>query len=115
MNTSELLLRSREANGLKGMPQLGKRFYTNGDLIAFSSLKDRAVTEPWMPVDGIVKAGAGVAPLGNRPWPLMVALALPADELSLPAFMKRIVRRKFVIAGMGKDPGGGEVYLRTAN
>ena len=113
MNTLELLLRSREANGLKGMPQLGKRFYTNGDLIAFCSLKDGAITRPSIPVDGIVKTRAGVAPLGNRPWPLLVALTLPSDELPLPAFMKRIMRRQFMIAGMGKDAGGGEVYLKN--
>jgi cholesterol oxidase len=114
LNTLNLLLRSRAAKGgLKGMPRLGRNFGGNGDFMAYWALKDKdRDLSKSTPATGFVrkKDGSGVG--GGRPWPMIVAGAMPSpDNLPLPKFIKRLFTDGAFIAGMGADAQDGTVSL----
>ena len=114
LNTLNLLLRSREAKGgLRGMPRLGKSFGGNGDFFGYWNLKDKDNDlSKSLPITGLVKTKDGSGVGGNRPWPVILAGAMPSpDKLPLPKFVKRIFREGGFIAGVGDDGQDGTVRL----
>ena len=91
VNTLHLLLHSRDGDkGLGGMPQLGKKFGSNGDYFAYWETEAAEVDQPF-----IIEA-----PL---PCP---------DKLRLPGWVAKKLRQGTFIAGMGKDAMDGTVSLK---
>jgi cholesterol oxidase len=112
MNTLELLLRSSEAHGgFNSFGQLGRRFYANGDLAGVCTLKEGDVVSSFLPTDGLILARDDAVPLGDQPWPVMMAGAMPT-QLPLPGAIKRVMARQITFVGMGSD-NSGRAYLKN--
>ncbi len=108
LNTLHILLRSREAGGLSGMPQLGKRFGTNGDYFGYWDYNDPEVDQ----TIGLPTTG-GVRLADDPDSPMIGGGGLPAVEsYPLPGFLKRRMKRAYMIAGLGEDTMCGEVGIR---
>lgn len=107
LNTLHILLRSRESGGLSGMPMLGKRFGTNGDFFGYWDYNDPDVD---MTV-GLPTTG-GVRLADDEGSPMIGGGGLPSvDSYPLPEFIKRRMRRAYMIAGLGEDNMCGEVSV----
>lgn len=111
LNTVRLLLASRAAGGLEGMPALGRRFGGNGDFLAYWNLDDRSrdLTRGLV-AHGVLRMRTP-HPLGRgRAWPMTVDVALPSpDGCKLPRWVQRKMRHGSIIAAMGIDEQDGEV------
>lgn len=105
LNTLDLLLRSREQGGLDGMPQLGKRFGTNGDFVGYWDVNDPDVDH----TVGLPSAGA-IRLTGDTDSPMVAGGGMPSvDSYPLPGFLRRRIKRGYLIAGIGEDELCGEV------
>lgn len=110
MNTLWLLLVSRhEARGLDEMPALGRRFGTNGDLLAW-----------WSPGAEDADFGRGLPCHGGvalrddtvEDAPLVIAVgAVGVGALPIPDSLRRRLRRGLLLVAMGTDAADGEVRL----
>ncbi len=109
MNTLRILLHSRDViGGLTGMPQLGKRFGTNGDYFGIWDYNDPKVDHSiGLPTTG------GVRPRGDDTAPMIGGGGLPSvDSYPLPKALRERLKRAAFIAGLGEDELCGEVCLR---
>ncbi|MBI4693831.1 MAG: GMC family oxidoreductase [Gammaproteobacteria bacterium] len=107
INTLRILLKSRADGGLAGMPQLGKRFGTNGDYFAYWDYNDPNVEQSvGLPTTG------GVRLKGDMESPMIGGGGLPAvDKYPLPRFIRNRMKKAYMIAGLGEDKLCGEVTL----
>lgn len=107
LNTLNILLRSRAAGGLHGMPMLGRRFGTNGDYFGYWDYNEADVVQS----TGLPTTG-GVRVLDDPECPVIGGGGLPAvDSYPLPAFVRRRMKRAYMIAGLGEDTMTGTVSL----
>ncbi len=105
LNTLRILLRSRAEAGLTGMPQLGRRFGTNGDYFGYWDFNDPNVDQS----TGLPTTG-GVRLKGDRHSPMIGGGGLPSvDRYPLPRWVKNRMKRAYMIAGLGEDTLNGEV------
>lgn len=105
MNTLKLLYRSREQGGLQGMPALGSGFGANGD---FPALWQREVG------DADMSQGTpchGRFALRDYPdCPNLTSYGLNGvDQIPLPAWLKRRLRKLSFIVSMGADAANGHL------
>ena len=107
LNTLRILLQSRAAGGLSGMPQLGKRFGTNGDYFGYWDVNTAEIDQ----TVGLPTTG-GLRIKGDRTSPMIGGGGMPAvDKYPLPGFIKRRMKKGYMIAGLGEDELCGEVSL----
>ena len=111
MNTLRILLHSRDViGGLSGMPQLGKRFGTNGDYFGFWDYNEAGLDQTL----GLPTTG-GVRPRGDEHAPMIGGGGLPSvDSYPLPKRVRERLKRATFIAGLGEDDMCGTVSLRGA-
>ena len=110
MNTLRILFNSRDGvGGLEGMPNLGKRFGTNGDLFAFWDYNEPGSDlSKGLPTTGMLKLredGADAPMIGGGPVPSI-------DSFPLPGFIKNRMKRGTFIAGLGEDAMDGTVTFK---
>jgi cholesterol oxidase len=109
VNTLKLLLQSRAAGGLAGMPALGQGFGTNGDVMAFWPVNTPGANHPATGVyqqlfrhrddlAGPLFMQAGISGLAAMPWPTPV---------------RRLLQRQLFVAAMGVDAADGLVELNN--
>lgn len=114
LNTLRLLLHSRDAGKLTGMPRLGYRFGGNGDFLGYWNLDDRTrdLTRG-LPVHGLLRMKEP-DPLGaGRAWPMIADTAAPSPEgMPLPTWLKHKMIHGSLIVGMGPDTQDGVVRCR---
>jgi cholesterol oxidase len=114
LNTLRLLLHSRDAGKLTGMPSLGYRFGGNGDFLGYWNLDDRTrdLTRG-LPVHGLLRMKEP-DPLGaGRAWPMIADAAAPSPEgMPLPTWLKHKMIHGSLIVGMGPDTQDGVVRCR---
>jgi cholesterol oxidase len=111
MNTLRLLLVSRdEAHGLDGMPALGRRFGTNGDVTGWWMLNDpEADFSHGLPCHGPL----ALREPGRADDPLLVEVGLVGIEgMPMPRALRRRLRRSVMLIAMGADRADGRVRLR---
>lgn len=110
LNTLRLLLHSRDVRGgLAGMPQLGRRFGTNGDLFGFWDYNEPGTDlSRGLPTGGGVRLRDDPDPpvIGGGGWPSV-------DSYPLPQRLRERIKRGSFIAGIGEDAMDGEVSLRN--
>ena len=107
LNTLRILLHSRASGGLSGMPMLGKRFGTNGDLLGFWDYNDPEVDQ----TIGLPTSG-GVRLADDDHSPMIGGGGFPSvNSYPLPGFIKDRLRRAYMIAGLGEDAMDGEVRV----
>ncbi|MGE0338151.1 MAG: GMC oxidoreductase [Gammaproteobacteria bacterium] len=115
LNTLQILLASRAAGLLPGMPRLGERFGGNGDYLAYWNLADDARDlSVGMPARGMLRLREE-APLGpERAWPLIGEISPPPPRmLPFGGWLARKLRHGTLVAGMGADAQNGSVsYAR---
>ncbi|MEQ8663900.1 MAG: GMC oxidoreductase [Gammaproteobacteria bacterium] len=108
LNTLRLLLRSR-AHGLGGMPRLGRRFGTNGDMMGYWDYN-----EPGRELNVGLPSAGGVMLRGDEDPPITGGGGWPSvDSYPLPGFLRRRIKRASFMAGIGEDAMDGEVGLRN--
>ncbi|MEM5435854.1 GMC oxidoreductase [Paraburkholderia diazotrophica] len=110
VNTVRLLMKSRDVDrGLDGMPRLGYRFGTNGGFFGFwreNSERDLTqgtpLSEPFRVKNSRSKSAqmlrAGIQGL---------------DDIPLPMFMKKWLRKNSFIVAIGGDEGNGLMVMRN--
>lgn len=104
INTLRLLFRSRDEDGLRGMPALGTRFGGNGDFLGLWSRTDR---DPDV-FNGTPSLGRFA--LDGADTPYMVLFGLPGlDQVALPKRLIRWLSSRVPVVGMGADSGRGSV------
>lgn len=107
LNTVSLLLRSRAAGALSGMPTLGQGFGTNADVMA------------WWPVN---TAGANYPAAGvyqhlfhhrdDTQGPLFMQAGISGlDAIPMPQMVRRRLQQDLFIAAMGMDAADGTITL----
>jgi len=107
LNTLQILLRSRAAGGLSGMPQLGERFGTNGDYFGYWDYNEKNVDQ----TIGLPTTG-GVKIKGDTTSPMIGGGGLPAvNSYPLPNWLKSRMKRAYMIAGLGEDKMIGRASL----
>jgi cholesterol oxidase len=109
MNTLRILLHSRDrVGGLRGMPDLGRRFSGNGDMRGFWDLNEPGTDlSTGLPSKGgILLRGAPEprVPIGRNSLPSI-------DHLPLPKRVRERLKRGTVVSGMGIDAMDGTVRL----
>lgn len=111
LNTLRILLASRAAGDLSGMPQLGERFGGNGDFFGYWNLADETRDlSASFPVHGLLKLQEDAAPGMNGTWPLIAEGALPPPRmLPFGDWVARKLRHGSFVAGMGADAQDGTV------
>jgi len=108
LNTLRILLHSRDVvGGLSGMPQLGKRYGTNGDYFGFWDYNDPDVDQ----TRGLPTTG-GVKLRGDDDSPMIGGGGFPSvDSYPLPKRLKERIKRANFIAGLGEDTMNGMVSM----
>jgi cholesterol oxidase len=108
LNTLRLLLGSRAAGGLSGMPALGTGLGGNGDVLAWWAQHRGSVDYTLgTPVHGRIR----LAGMGTDPF--MVRLGVNgADEIPLPARVRAYLGHNAVLVGMGVDRATGSARWR---
>lgn len=108
LNTLRILLHSREIAGLAGMPQLGRRYGTNGDYLGFWDYNDPNVDQ----TRGLPTTG-GVKLRGDTDPPMIGGGGFPSvDSYPLPRRMRARIKRAAFIAGLGEDVMNGVVRMK---
>ncbi|HBT5056617.1 TPA: GMC family oxidoreductase [Klebsiella pneumoniae] len=106
LNTLRLLLRSRDVeNGLLGMPQLGQKFSGNGDY--FGVWKENSTTDlsKGMPIASPFR----LKDSKNDRVIVLRASIQGLDDVPMPSFIRRWLRRQSVIIAFGGDDSNGSV------
>lgn len=109
LNTLRLLLASRAAGKLTGMPRLGYRFGGNGDFLGYWNLDDhtRDLTRG-LPVHGFVRMTQQDPLDVERAWPMIADAAAPNPRgMPLPTWLKHKMMHGSIIVGMGPDTQDG--------
>ena len=107
LNTLRLLLASRHAGGLDGMPQLGRRFGTNGDMMGFWDYN-----EPGTNLSVGLPTAGGFQLKGADSPPMLGGGGFPSvDHYPLPRRLRERIKRGSFVAGIGEDAMDGEVTL----
>lgn len=111
MNTLRILFHSRDGvGGLAGMPNLGKRFGTNGDLFAFWDYNEPGNDlSQGLPTTGMLKLredGVDAPMIGGGPVPSI-------NSFPLPRFVRNRMKRGQFIAGLGEDAMDGAVTYKN--
>lgn len=114
LNTVRILLASREAGGLRGLPQLGKHFGGNGDFFGYWNLGDaERDLSVGMPAHGYLRLRTNEPSDSDSEWPSIVEGSLPTPaSLPLGGWISRKFREGTFVAGMGADAQDGEVSYR---
>ena len=111
MNTLSILLRSRDTvRGLRGMPNLGKRFSGNGDMRGFWDLNEPGTDF----TTGLPSKGSII--LRNAPEPRVPIGrgSLPSvDSYPLPKALRERLKRGHIVSGMGIDAMDGVISLKN--
>jgi cholesterol oxidase len=108
MNTLRLLFASSSGDGrLAAMPALGRTFGANGDLLGAWFRNDRARNS----FRGLPSLGAFTVD-GHDAAMLAMASLAGLETLPLPAWLKRRLKRLYVIFGIGVDSGKASVAFR---
>lgn len=109
MNTISLLLQSRAAGGISGLPALGKGFGANGDLIAEWPVPENPLRDSSLgpPVHGRIK----IKDHGNSCYVILAGGETPP----VPSFMKAKARKKagkaYSVIAMSQDAANGSVRI----
>lgn len=103
LNTLRLLLASRNSGALAGMPQLGRKFGTNGDVLAFWDCRNPTDLSAGLPTRGgfRLRGAQDTAILGGGAFPSI-------DHYPVPAKLKDRLKRALMLAGLGEDAMDGE-------
>lgn len=111
MNTLRLLLASRAAGKLSGMPQLGRRFGGNGDFLGYWNLDETRDLTRGLPVHGFIRM-TQQDPLGpGRSWPMIADAAAPNPQgMLIPKWLKNKMTHGAITVGMGADAQDGVVH-----
>lgn len=111
LNTLELLLKSRAAGKLTGMPQLGRCFGGNGDFLGYWNLDDPRDLTRGLPVHGFIRM-TQQDPLGpGRSWPMIADAAAPnPQDMLIPKWLKNKMTHGSITVGMGADAQDGVVH-----
>jgi len=106
LNTLRLLFHSRDvARGLVGMPMLGQRFGTNGDMMAYWDYN-----EPGMDLSAGLPTAGGYRVKGAEDPPMMGGGGFPSiDSYPLPKRIRERIKRGSFMAGIGEDAMDGVV------
>ena len=109
LNTLRILFYSRDvARGLSGMPRLGQRFGTNGDLFAYWDYN-----EPGLDLTQGLPTTGGVQLKDDPNPPMIGGGGLPSvDSYPLPKRIRDRMKRGTFIFGVGEDAMDGEVTHR---
>ncbi|MGY6028551.1 GMC family oxidoreductase [Phytobacter sp. AG2a] len=106
LNTLRLLLRSRDnEGGLTGMPRLGQKFSGNGDF--FGVWKENSATDlsKGMPIASPFRLKDST----NERVIVLRASIQGLDDVPVPLFLKRWLRKQSVIIAFGGDDSNGSV------
>lgn len=107
INSTKLLLRSRAAGALRGMPALGQGFGVNGDFIGRWPLK--------LGPGHLAQAGVYARLLRHRDDPygplFMQGGFAGADAMPIPAFLRRRIAQTQGLGAMGIDSANGLIDL----
>lgn len=108
LNTLRLLLASRNAGVLSGMPQLGRKFGTNGDVLAFWDNCSSTDLSAGLPTRGgfRLRGSEDTAILGGGGFPSI-------DQYPLPAKLKERLKRSVMLAGLGEDAMDGQASFKA--
>lgn len=108
-NTPRLLMYSRDvANGLDGMPSLGKGIGGNGDFIGFWKENNSQDLTKGLPAGGAFKARGS-----KHDDAYIIRVGLQGlDRYPLPRWLKRWLRGQSVIVGLGNDEANGKSWFR---
>ncbi|MGK9172045.1 GMC family oxidoreductase N-terminal domain-containing protein [Yokenella regensburgei] len=109
LNTLRLLLRSRDSEGgLSGMPRLGHKFSGNGDF--FGVWKENSATDlsKGMPIASPFRLKDST----NERVIVLRAGIQGLDNIPLPSFLKRWLRKQSVIIAFGGDDSNGSVAMK---
>lgn len=106
LNTLRLLFHSRDvANGLRGMPMLGQRFGTNGDMMAYWDYN-----EPGTDLSKGLPTAGGYRVRGAENPPIIGGGGFPSvDSYPLPKRLRERIKRGSFLAGIGEDAMDGVV------
>lgn len=105
MNTLRILMASRAAGSLTGMPNLGKCFGTNGDYFGWWDWN-----EPGLDLTVGLPSAGGVMVRGEEKPPMIGGGGWPsASRYPLPKRMRERIKRTTFIAGLGEDAMDGLV------
>jgi|AZIJ01.1.fsa_nt_gi cholesterol oxidase len=109
LNTLRLLFHCRDTLGtLAGMPQLGKRYGTNGDHLGFWDYNEQGLNQTL----GLPTTG-GVKLKGDENAPMLGGGGFPSvDSYPLPKRLRERIKRAAFIAGLGEDNMNGVVTMR---
>ncbi len=104
LNTVRLLMHSRHtAHGLQGMPRLGLGFGTNGGYFGFWKENCDRDLSTGLPLCGPFRAAHST----SQSVQVLRAAIQGLDEIPLPAFLKKWLRRNAFIVALGKDNNNG--------
>ena len=111
MNTLRILLESRDRfGGLRGMPNLGKRFSGNGDMRGFWDLNETGAdfTTGLPSKGGILLRNAPEprVPIGRNSLPSI-------DSYPVPRALRERLKRGHLVSGMGIDAMDGAISLKN--
>ena len=109
LNTLRLLFHCRDKLGsLAGMPQLGKRYGTNGDHLGFWDYNQPGLYQ----TRGLPTTG-GVKLKGDDNAPMLGGGGFPSvDSYPLPKRIRERIKRGAFIAGLGEDVMNGSVTMK---
>lgn len=109
LNTVRLLMHSRnDSDGLEGMPRLGEGFGTNGGYFGFWKENSNHDLSIGLPLCGPFR----VANSTSRTVQILRAAIQGLDEIPMPSFIKRWLRRNAFIVALGKDNNNGVMVLK---
>lgn len=106
LNTLRLLFHSRDVvKGLSGMPMLGQRFGTNGDMMGYWDYN-----EPGTDLSLGLPTAGGVRVKGAENPPIIGGGGFPSvDHYPLPKRIRERIKRGSFVAGIGEDAMDGVV------
>ena len=109
LNTLRLLLRSRDIKGgLTGMPRLGQKFSGNGDFFGVWKENSAADLSKGMPIASPFRLKDST----NERVIVLRASIQGLDDIPVPSFLKRWLRKQSVIIAFGGDDSNGSVTTR---
>lgn len=109
LNSTRLLLRSRDIeHGLTGMPRLGMEFGGNGDFFGLWKEDSKSDLSKGMPIASPFK----LADSKNKRVIVLRASIQGLDNIPIPSFIKRWLRKQSVIIAFGGDKTNGSITIR---